>query len=93
VISAGALLLITIVAILFAIQEHNDRVLSKEMTEAASELQDTGERITSIRDADMKDMNDASETRNSSGDFTPDLISQIGQACRTFWISRGIWAK
>src|SRR5215469_2213894 len=57
---AGAvvLVLITIFAVTFAVQEHNDRVLSDEITETASELQDTGARITSIRDVDMKEMND-----------------------------------
>ena len=39
------------------VQEHNDRVLSDEINGTASELQDTGARITSIGDADMKDMN------------------------------------
>ena len=52
------LLLVTILAVAFAVQEHNDRVLSEELTETASELQDTGARITSIRDADMKSMDD-----------------------------------
>ena len=58
--AAGALVLvlITIFAVTFAVQEHNDRVLSDEINRTASELQDTGARITSIRDADMKDMND-----------------------------------
>src|SRR5215469_13367948 len=58
--AAGAvvLVLITIFAVTFAVQEHNDRVLSDEITETASELQDTGARITSIRDVDMKEMND-----------------------------------
>ena len=55
---AAVLVLITIFAVTFAVQEHNDRVLSDELTGTASELQDTGARITSIRDADMKDMND-----------------------------------
>jgi hypothetical protein len=55
---AVALVLITVFAVAFAVQEHNDRVLSEEITETASELQETGARITSIRDADMKDMND-----------------------------------
>ncbi len=52
------LVLITLFAVTFAIQEHNDRVLSDEITGTASELQDTGGRVMSIRDADMKDMND-----------------------------------
>ena len=56
--SAVALVLITIFAVTFAVQEHNDRVLSDEITETSSELQHTGARITSIRDSDMKDMND-----------------------------------
>jgi len=52
------LVLITICAVTFAVQEHMDRALSEEITETASELQDTGARITTIREADMKDMND-----------------------------------
>ena len=58
--AAGALVLvlITIFAVTFAVQEHNDRLLSDEITGTASELQDTGARVTRIRDADMKDMND-----------------------------------
>ena len=52
------LVLVTIFAVAFAVQEHNDRVLSEELTETASELQDTGARITSIRDADMKSIDD-----------------------------------
>jgi hypothetical protein len=55
---AVVLVLLTIFAVTFAVQEHNDRVLSEEITETASELQDTGARITGIRDADMKDMSD-----------------------------------
>jgi hypothetical protein len=57
-IGAVVLALITIFAVAFAVQEHNDRVLSEDLTENASELQDTGVRMTRIRDADMKDMND-----------------------------------
>jgi len=58
--AAGAivLVLITIFAVTFAVQEHNDRVLSDEINGTASELQDTGTRITRLRDAAMKDMND-----------------------------------
>src|SRR5262252_6866582 len=58
--AAGAvvLLLIAIFAVTLAVQEHNDRVLSDEIAGTASDLQDTGARITSIRDADLKDMND-----------------------------------
>ncbi len=52
------LVLVTIFAVAFAIQEHNDRVLSEELSETASELQDTGARIASIRDAEMKNMDD-----------------------------------
>jgi hypothetical protein len=48
------LVLVTIFAVAFAVQEHNDRVLSEELNETASELQDTGARIASIRDAEMK---------------------------------------
>jgi DNA-binding FrmR family transcriptional regulator len=55
---AVVLVLVTISAVAFAVQEHNDRVLSEELTETASELQDTGARITSIRDAQMKSMDD-----------------------------------
>lgn len=58
--AAGAvtLVLIAIFAVMFAVQEHNDRVLFDEITETSSELQDTGARVMSIRDAGMKDMND-----------------------------------
>jgi hypothetical protein len=58
--AAGAivLVLITVFAVTFAVQEHNDRVLSDELAGTASDLQDTGAKITSIRDSDMKDMND-----------------------------------
>jgi len=55
---AVVLVLVTIFAVTFAVQEHNDRVLSEELTETASELQDTGARITSIRDTDLKSMDD-----------------------------------
>src|ERR1700745_1267761 len=55
---ALVLVLVTIFAVAFAIQEHNDRVLSEELTEPASELQDTGARIASIRDAEIKNMDD-----------------------------------
>src|SRR5215469_1192320 len=55
---AVVLVLVTIFAVAFAVQEHNDRVLSEELTETASELQDTGARITSIRGAEMKNMDD-----------------------------------
>ena len=48
-----------IFATTFAMQEHNDRVLSDEITGTAWDLQDTGARITGIRDAEMKDMNDS----------------------------------
>ena len=52
------LVVITIVALAFAVQEHNDRVLSEELTETASELKDTAARIASIRGAEMKKMDD-----------------------------------
>ena len=52
---AAVLVLVTIFAVAFAVQEHNDRVLSEELTETASELQDTGARITSIRDTDPEE--------------------------------------
>ena len=55
---AVVLVLVTIFAITFAVQEHNDRILADEITETASELQETGARIASVRDADMKDMNE-----------------------------------
>src|SRR5262245_66626487 len=60
VYAAGAalLIMITTLAIAFAVQEHKDRVLSEDITETASHSQDTGEKITSIRDAHLKDMND-----------------------------------
>jgi len=56
--SAVVLVLVTIFAITFAVQEHNNRILADEITETASELQETGARIASVRDADMKDMNE-----------------------------------
>ena len=52
------LVLVTIFAITFAVQEHNDRILADEITGTTSELQETGDRIASVRDADMKDMNE-----------------------------------
>ncbi len=55
---AFVLVLVTIFAVSFAVQEHNDRVLSEELSETASELQDTGARIANIRDAEMKNMDD-----------------------------------
>jgi len=55
---AVVLVLVTLAALAFAMQEHNDRVLSEQITETASELQETGSRITSIRDADLKGPND-----------------------------------
>src|SRR5947207_14180807 len=55
---AFVLVLVTIFAVAFAVQEHNDRVLSEELSETASELQDTGARIANIRDAEMKNMYD-----------------------------------
>lgn len=58
--AAGAvlLMLITIFAVAFAVEEHNDRVLADEITGTASDLQETGARIMDIRDADMNDMNE-----------------------------------
>ena len=41
---AVVLVLVTVFAVAFAVQEHNDRVLSEELTETASELQDTGDK-------------------------------------------------
>jgi len=41
---AVVLVLLTVFAVTFAVQEHNDRVLSEEITETASELQNTGAR-------------------------------------------------
>ena len=55
---AIVLVLITIFAVASAVQEHNDEVRSEELTETASELQDTGARIANIRDAEMKNMDD-----------------------------------
>src|ERR1700751_2730065 len=55
---AFVLVLVTIFAVAFAVQEHNARVLAEELTETASELQDTGARIANIRDAEMKNMDD-----------------------------------
>jgi len=52
------LVLITTFAVLFAIQEHKERVLSEEVNDTAAELQATGAKIAGIRDADLKEMND-----------------------------------
>src|SRR5215467_11550177 len=57
-VGAALLILITVLTIAFAVQEHNDRVLSEEVSETSSELQDVGEKITAIRDAELKDMKD-----------------------------------
>lgn len=40
---AALLIIITTLAITLAVQEHNDRVLSEDLTETAAELQDTRE--------------------------------------------------
>ena len=55
---AVVLVLIATFAVLFAVQEHKERVLSEEVNDTAAELQDTGAKITSIRDADLEEMND-----------------------------------
>ena len=55
---AVVLILIATFAVLFAVQEHKERVLSEKVNDTAAELQDTGAKITSIRDADLKEMND-----------------------------------
>ena len=74
---AIVLVLITIFAVTFAIQEHNDRVLSDEITGTASELQDTGARVMSIRDADMKDMNDYIRAYSQMEPFLNDYDKQL----------------
>ncbi|PYX85998.1 MAG: hypothetical protein DMG70_01795 [Acidobacteria bacterium] len=50
VYAAGAVILvvITVFAVTLAVQEHNDRVLSEEITGTASELQHTGARIAPV---------------------------------------------
>jgi len=55
---AVVLVLVTIFAVAFALREHNHRVLPQELTETASELQDTRARIANLRDAEMKNMDD-----------------------------------
>ena len=55
---AVVLILIAAFAVLFAVQEHKERVLSEEVNDTGAELQDTGAKITSIRDVDLKEMND-----------------------------------
>ena len=55
---AVVLVLIATFAVLFAVQEHKERVLSEEVNDTGAELQDTGAKIASIRDADLKEMND-----------------------------------
>ena len=82
---AIAVVLVTIVALAFAMQEHNDRVLSEEITETASELQDTGSSITNILDADLKEMNDYVSTFSEMG---PLLDTYDRELQRRFWILR-----
>ena len=72
------LILITTFAIAFAIQEHNDRLLSEEITETAAELQDTGARVASIRDAEMRDMNDYIRAYSEMGP----LLDTYEDSCR-----------
>ena len=55
---AVVLVLIATFALLFAVQEHKERVLSEEVNDTGAELQDTGAKITRIRDADLEEMND-----------------------------------
>ena len=55
---AVVLVLIATFAVLFAVQEHKERVLSEEVNDTGAELQDTGAKITRIRDADLEEMND-----------------------------------
>jgi hypothetical protein len=46
------------VAITFAIQDRNDRLLSEEIARTGTELQGMGAQIASIKDADLTSMND-----------------------------------
>jgi hypothetical protein len=52
------LALVASLAVTLAVEEHHDHVLSEEILWASSELQDTVIRITNIKGAEMKDMND-----------------------------------
>ena len=53
--TGAALIVITILAIAFAVQEHNDRVLSEEIPRLLPHCRMWAK---AIRDADLKDMND-----------------------------------
>ena len=76
---AVVLTLITIFAVAFAVQEHNDRVLSEDLTETSSELQDTGARIASIRDADMKNMDDYVRAYSEIGPLLDSYDQQLAK--------------
>jgi hypothetical protein len=60
VLLTGVVILVVVVGvtITFAIQDRNDRVLSDEIARRGTDLQGLGAQITSIRDADLKSMND-----------------------------------
>jgi hypothetical protein len=87
-VGAVVLVLITIFAVTFAVQEHNDRVLSDELTGTASELQDTGARITSIRDAGMKDMNDYIRAYSEMAPFLDDYDRHLQRITDLYNVAR-----
>jgi hypothetical protein len=57
-IGAALLLGLVVVAIAFAVEEHNDRILGEELDRTEVELKVLGEQITDIKDADLQSMND-----------------------------------
>jgi len=50
--------ILIVIAIAFATQEHNDRVLTEGLDRTGVELQVLGRQITDIKDADLVSMND-----------------------------------
>ena len=80
--------LLTIFAVTFAVQEHNDRVLSEEITGTASELQDTGARITGIRNADMKNRNDSIRAYSQLALLVNDYDRQVERTTDLYNLAR-----
>src|SRR5260370_15114626 len=50
--------ILVVIAIAFATQEHNDRVLTEELDRTGVGLQGLGRQISDIKDADLVSMND-----------------------------------
>jgi hypothetical protein len=60
VVVAGVALLLglTVLAIAFAVQDHEDRVLAQDLDRTGVELKVLGGQISDIKDADLVSMND-----------------------------------